>query len=148
MGFLRQEYWSAFPFPGDLPDSGMEPVSPTLAGRFFTTKPLGKSTGIGILIKKGNLDGGMCTQGKCHITMEAGIKVILLLQAKVSPRLPANPQKLGEIHERDCPSRISKESRPAHIISIISDSLFTAALENEYRMETLCNYTTTCWTRS
>ena len=32
MGFHRQEYWSALPFPspGDLPDSGMEPGSPTL----------------------------------------------------------------------------------------------------------------------
>ena len=42
MGFLRQEYWSGLPFPspGDLPDSGIEPVSVTslaLAGRFFTT---------------------------------------------------------------------------------------------------------------
>ena len=42
--FSRQEYWSGFPFPspGDLPDSGTEPVSPALAGRFFTTKPPGK----------------------------------------------------------------------------------------------------------
>ena len=32
MGFSRQEYWSALPFPspGDLPDSGIEPGSPTL----------------------------------------------------------------------------------------------------------------------
>ena len=32
MGFSRQEYWSELPFPspGDLPDSGIEPVSPTL----------------------------------------------------------------------------------------------------------------------
>ena len=30
MGFSRQEYWSGFPFPppGDLPDPGIEPVSP------------------------------------------------------------------------------------------------------------------------
>ena len=43
MGFPRQEYWSAllFPSPGDLPDPGMEPVSPALAGRFFTTEPPG-----------------------------------------------------------------------------------------------------------
>ena len=29
-GFLRQKYWSVLPFlsPGDLPDSGIEPVSP------------------------------------------------------------------------------------------------------------------------
>ena len=37
MRFPRQEYWSGlpFPFPGDLPDPGMEPMSPALAGRFF-----------------------------------------------------------------------------------------------------------------
>ena len=32
VGFSRQEYWSQlpFPFPGDLPDPGIEPRSPTL----------------------------------------------------------------------------------------------------------------------
>ena len=32
MGFSRQEYWSGLPFPspGDLPDPGIEPKSPTL----------------------------------------------------------------------------------------------------------------------
>ena len=31
LGFSRQEYWNGLPcpFPGDLPDSGIEPVSPT-----------------------------------------------------------------------------------------------------------------------
>ena len=44
MGFPRQEYWRALPFlsPGDLPDPGIEPVYPALAGRFFTTEPPGK----------------------------------------------------------------------------------------------------------
>ena len=44
MGFSRQEYQSRLPFssPEDLPDPGMEPLSPSLAGRFFTTKPPGK----------------------------------------------------------------------------------------------------------
>ena len=39
MGFPRQEYWSGLPFsfPGYLPDPGIEPTSPALAGRFFTT---------------------------------------------------------------------------------------------------------------
>ena len=42
MGFPRQEYWSGltFPPPGDLPHPGIESaslMSPTLAGRFFTT---------------------------------------------------------------------------------------------------------------
>ena len=43
MGFLRQEYWSELPFrsPGALPDPGIKPASPVLAGRFFTSEPLG-----------------------------------------------------------------------------------------------------------
>ena len=34
MGFPRQEYWSGLPFPsqGDLPDPGIEPTCPALAG--------------------------------------------------------------------------------------------------------------------
>ena len=41
MGFSRQEYWSGLPFPpaGDLPDPGIEPTSPALAGGFFSTRP-------------------------------------------------------------------------------------------------------------
>ena len=44
-GFFRQEYSSGLPFPppGDLPNPGLETVSPSLAGRFFTTVPPGKS---------------------------------------------------------------------------------------------------------
>ena len=43
IGFSRQEYWSGLPFPtpGDLPNPGIEPaspVSPALAGGFFTTE--------------------------------------------------------------------------------------------------------------
>ena len=34
--------WVAFPPPGDLPDPGIEPVCPALAGGFFTTEPPGK----------------------------------------------------------------------------------------------------------
>ena len=45
MEFSRQEYWVGLPFPppGGLPDPGIEPGSPALASRFFTTKPPGKS---------------------------------------------------------------------------------------------------------
>ena len=40
LGFSRQEYWSGLPFPspGDLPDPGVEPETPVLAGKFFTTR--------------------------------------------------------------------------------------------------------------
>ena len=43
-GFTRQEHWSGLLFPtsGNLPDPGMEPASPALAGKFFTTEPAGK----------------------------------------------------------------------------------------------------------
>ena len=46
VGFPRQEHWTGLPFPslGDLPDSGIEPMSPPLAGRFFTTEPPEKPT--------------------------------------------------------------------------------------------------------
>ena len=45
MGFFRPDYWSGLPLasPGDLPDPGIKPTSPALAGGFFTTEPLGKS---------------------------------------------------------------------------------------------------------
>ena len=48
MGFSRQEYWSGLPFlsPGDLPNTGMEPTSPALAGKFFTTEPPRKPSAI------------------------------------------------------------------------------------------------------
>ena len=41
VAFSGQGYWSGLPFPsaGDLPDPGIEPVSPAWAGRFFTTEP-------------------------------------------------------------------------------------------------------------
>ena len=44
LGLPRQEYWSGLPFPspGDLPNSGIEPTSPALAGRSFTAEPAGK----------------------------------------------------------------------------------------------------------
>ena len=43
-GIFIQEYWGGLPFPtsGDLPEPGIEPVSPALAGRFLTTEPPGK----------------------------------------------------------------------------------------------------------
>ena len=44
MGFSRQEYWSALPFPspGDLLDPGIEPRSPALRAGIFPSEPPGK----------------------------------------------------------------------------------------------------------
>ena len=44
VGFSRQEYWSALPFPspGDLPDPGIEPGSATLEADALTSESPGK----------------------------------------------------------------------------------------------------------
>ena len=44
MEFPRQEHWTGLLSSSrrGLPDPGFEPMSPALAGRFFTTKPPGK----------------------------------------------------------------------------------------------------------
>ena len=46
MGFSMQEYWSGltFPSPGDLPDPGIEPGSPTLWTDALPSEPPEKST--------------------------------------------------------------------------------------------------------
>ena len=44
MGFSRQEYWNGLPFPspGDLPDPGIKPGSPTLEADALTSESPGK----------------------------------------------------------------------------------------------------------
>ena len=44
MEFSRQEYWSGVPFssPGDLPNPGIEPRSPTLQADALPSEPPGK----------------------------------------------------------------------------------------------------------
>ena len=44
MDFSRQEHWSevTFPTPGDLPNPGIQPKSPELAGGVFTAELPGK----------------------------------------------------------------------------------------------------------
>ena len=53
MEFSRPEYWSewSFPSPGDLPNPGVEPRSPTLHPVSLPAEPQGKpkNTGVGIL---------------------------------------------------------------------------------------------------
>ena len=45
VGFSRQEYWSGLPFPspGDLPNPGIEPRSPTLRADALPSEPPGKT---------------------------------------------------------------------------------------------------------
>jgi len=52
MGFSRQEYWSglSFPSPGDLPDPGIEPMSPALQAEGFRSRQMD-------MTYKANFDG-------------------------------------------------------------------------------------------
>ena len=55
-GFPRQGCWSGLPSPspGDLPDSGIEPKPPALAGGFSTALPPVKPTPLGTRDRKGD----------------------------------------------------------------------------------------------
>ena len=48
MGFSRQEYWSGLPFPspGNLPDPGIETMSPALQADSLLSEQPGKSKGM------------------------------------------------------------------------------------------------------
>ena len=68
MVFNKQEYRSGFPFPflGDLPDPGIKPARPALAGRFFPTEPPGN-----LNRSLPDLKGAVCSkqkaqQGQCQ----------------------------------------------------------------------------------
>ena len=73
MGFPRQEYWSGLLFPSleDLPNPGIEPASPALAGGFFTIEPPGKPT-LPILPskQKGIPGGGVGVEIFHHVSVD------------------------------------------------------------------------------
>ena len=79
IGFPRQEYWNGLPFPspGDLPHPGIEhmsPMSPELAGRFFTTEPRRKPS------------RGQCIPTKCESCYPAPMKHCpMLMEAQLVP---------------------------------------------------------------
>ena len=67
MGFSRQEYWSGLPFPspGDLPDPGIKPRSPTLRAGALPSEPPGNPTGLlqKIQLKSSQIEEMNRTQG-------------------------------------------------------------------------------------
>ena len=72
MGFLRHEYWSGLPFPppGYLPNLGIKPMSPGLAGRLFSMVPWCRNVystsiqSVSTLLIKGSL---LCRNSKCYL---------------------------------------------------------------------------------
>ena len=65
--------WVAISFSGDLPDPGIKPVSPALAGGFFTAEPPGKPL---VLDHQGSSDN-LCSRLGCilHQSKATGIVV-------------------------------------------------------------------------
>ena len=53
MGFSKQEYWSGLPIPspGDLPDPGIEPRSPTMQADSLPSEPPGKPICLSVTLK-------------------------------------------------------------------------------------------------
>ena len=70
MGFPRQEYWSGLPFPspGDLPDPGIEPMSPALQADSLPSEPPGKPNYTEITLSKQNAatETGICLNYGYH----------------------------------------------------------------------------------
>ena len=60
MEFLKQEYWSGlqFPFPGDLPDPGIEPRSPALQADSLPSELSGKPRSRRLGHKKKEMSSG------------------------------------------------------------------------------------------
>ena len=87
MGFPRQESWSGLPFPppGNLPNSGMEPVSPALAGRFFTTEPPGKRLLPSCSDFRTTLQGSLASRAPCGISGASDAIMLHAIQFLLCP---------------------------------------------------------------
>ena len=95
MGFSRQEYWSGLPFlaPGDLPDPGIEPMSPALAGGFFTTEPPGKPFKSWLATTKPDFTLGFMLDLSSYSTVRSGSYQEILVIQNLLPL--ADPYFLG-----------------------------------------------------
>ena len=73
VGFSRQEYWSGLPFPspGDLPNPGIEPGSPTLQADALPSEPPGKPI-------SRDTDHKTDTCSGCPSEMRPNLKIMLL----------------------------------------------------------------------
>ena len=119
MGFPRQEYWSGLPFPspGDLPDLGIKPASPALAGGFFTTSecpwsldgvsPLPRT---GQLTQSGELRSSLaprCLTG-CSLNVSALLPpwgpLPRVLFSQTTPRLITSSEGLSRSSKRQGPA--------------------------------------------
>ena len=86
MEFSWQENWSGLPFPspGDLPNTGIEPLSPALAGRFLTRRNLHNWANweAPIIARRRSKNGPIISPPKTyftpHLSNDASISIISL----------------------------------------------------------------------
>ena len=73
MGFSKQEYWSGVPFPPleDLPNPGIEPVSPAWQADFLPLSHLGNPGGIPIYLNPVCLSSGVMCNLPCRRVIHA-----------------------------------------------------------------------------
>ena len=93
MEFSRQEYWSGLPFPtpGGLPSSGLEPTSPALAGRFFTTEPPGSPKAPEIQFLEENSSDCSLLKGRALSIIDCNPHSDCLCHAQENSEAPLSP---------------------------------------------------------
>ena len=99
MGFSRQEFWSGLPFPspGDLPNRGIEPRSPTLEADALTSEPPGKPINVilnGKKLKAFLLNSGIrhsCLLSLFLFNIVLEVLAIAIRQEKEMQNLPGGP---------------------------------------------------------
>ena len=98
MEFSRPEYWSEWPFPspGDLPNPGIKPRSPTLQGDSLPAEPPGKpkNTGVGSLsLLQGIYATQESNQGLLHYR-----QILYQLSCQESPYRELGPHLFSGFH--------------------------------------------------
>ena len=113
MGFSRQEYWSGLPHPppGNLTHPGIEPMTPALAGTFFTTEPPGKPICIYLTcVLVAQSCPTLCDPMDCSLP---GFSVYGILQARI-------PEWIAILF-----SRGTSQPRDPNLVSCIVGRFFT-----------------------
>ena len=98
--FSRQEYWSGVPFPspGDLPNRGIKPGSPTLQGDTLPSEPpgtLANSKSVGLAISQVDPVKSWCCSSsprlsETEIPVSLGTSVCFLLRTSPDWRRPTH----------------------------------------------------------
>ena len=103
MGFSRQGYWSELPFPspGELPNPGIEPRSPTLEADALPAEPRGKTFFAKVFSVK---VFGLNSVSPCQATRELRILMSLVLK---NP--PANAGDITDPGSTPGPGRSPEE---------------------------------------